>query len=209
MEKAIVSVMWEVFKEARETEGDHDESGYGSPHSTPHSTPFQSPQNTPSTPSTPSQALRGIGEARNKLEAREAQLEERERAFEAREAQFIQSFQKVNMLIVELQSDALKDRHWKTLWKELSELTLGQVWDVDLQKHESIVKDIILIAQGKMALEEFLKQVKETWNTYKLDLINYQNKCRIIRGWDVLFDKLKENQQPGIVMGLENHPKCS
>ena len=43
----------------------------------------------------------------------------------------------VNMMIVELKSDALKDRHWKTLCKQLrvslvlSELTLGQVWDVD------------------------------------------------------------------------------
>ena len=35
--------------------------------------------------------------------------------------------------------------------------------------------------------------MKETWNTYELDLINYQNKCRIIRGWDDLFNKLKEN----------------
>ena len=41
----------------------------------------------------------------------------------------------------------------------LPELTLGQVWDIDLQRHESIVKDIILVAQGEMALEEFLKQV--------------------------------------------------
>ena len=125
----------------------------------------------------------------------------------------IQSFQKVNMLIVELKSDALKDRHWKTLCKELrvnwvlSELTLGQVWDVDLQKHESIVKDIILIAQGEMALEEFLKQVKETWNTYELDLINYQNKCRIIRGWDVLFDKLKENINQVAAMKLSPYYK--
>ena len=70
----------------------------------------------------------------------------------------IQSYQKVNMLIVELKSDALKDRHWKTLCKQLgaswvlSELTVGQVWDVDLQRHEGIVKDIILVAQGEMAL---------------------------------------------------------
>ena len=49
-----------------------------------------------------------------------------------------------------------------------------QVWDIDLQRHESTIKDIILVAQGEMALEEFLKQVKETWNTYELDLINYQ-----------------------------------
>ena len=32
-----------------------------------------------------------------------------------------------------------------------------------------------------MALEEFLKQVRETWTSYALDLISYQNKCRLIR----------------------------
>jgi hypothetical protein len=69
------------------------------------------------------------------------------------------------MMIVELKSDALKERHWKLLMKQLrvnwvlSDLTLGQVWDVNLQQNESVVKDIILVAQGEMALEEFLKQV--------------------------------------------------
>ena len=32
-----------------------------------------------------------------------------------------------------------------------------------------------------MALEEYIKQVKETWTSYTLDLVNYQNKCRLIR----------------------------
>ncbi len=41
----------------------------------------------------------------------------------------------------------------------LSELSLGQIWDVDLQKNEMVVKDVLLVAQGEMALEEFLKQV--------------------------------------------------
>lgn len=69
------------------------------------------------------------------------------------------------MLVIELKSEALKDRHWKQLMKRLhvnwvvSELTLGQIWDVDLQKNELIVKDVLLVAQGEMALEEFLKQV--------------------------------------------------
>ena len=31
---------------------------------------------------------------------------------------------------------------------------------MDLQRHEGTVKDIILVAQGEMALEEFLKQVR-------------------------------------------------
>lgn len=71
------------------------------------------------------------------------------------------------MLIVELKSEALKERHWKQLTKRLgvrwvlSELTLGHVWDVDLQKNEPVVRDVILVAQGEMALEEFLKQVRE------------------------------------------------
>lgn len=69
------------------------------------------------------------------------------------------------MLVIELKSEALKDRHWKQLMKRLhvnwvlSELTLGQIWDVDLQKNEMVVKDVLLVAQGEMALEEFLKQV--------------------------------------------------
>jgi len=72
------------------------------------------------------------------------------------------------MLIVELKSEAVKERHWKRLMRQLrvswvlSELTLGHLWDVDLVKNEMIVKDVLLVAQGEMALEEFLKQVRST-----------------------------------------------
>lgn len=41
----------------------------------------------------------------------------------------------------------------------LSELTLGQVWDVDLERNEKVVRDVLLVAQGERALEEFLRQV--------------------------------------------------
>lgn len=125
----------------------------------------------------------------------------------------LQTYTKVNMLIVELKSDALKERHWKQLMKQLrvnwvlSDLTLGQVWDVNLQKNEAVVKDIILIAQGEMALEEFLKQVRESWQTYELDLINYQNKCKIIRGWDDLFNKVKEHINSVAAMKLSPYYK--
>lgn len=125
----------------------------------------------------------------------------------------LQNYIKVNILIVELKSDALKERHWKQLMKQLrvnwvlSDLTLGQVWDVNLQKNESIVKDVILVAQGEMALEEFLKQVRESWQTYELDLINYQNKCKIIRGWDDLFNKVKEHINSVAAMKLSPYYK--
>ena len=42
-------------------------------------------------------------------------------------------------------------------------------------------------------LESSLSQVRQLWSTYKLELIKYQNKCQIIRGWDDLFNKLTES----------------
>ncbi|XP_071963522.1 cytoplasmic dynein 1 heavy chain 1-like [Antedon mediterranea] len=125
----------------------------------------------------------------------------------------LKGFTKVNMYIIELKSEALKERHWKQLMKSLrvnwilAELTLGQVWDIDLLRNESIVRDIINIAQGEMALEEFLKQVRESWQSYELDMINYQNKCRIIRGWDDLFNKVKEHINSVAAMKLSPYYK--
>ena len=70
-------------------------------------------------------------------------------------------------MVTDLKSEALKDRHWKELRKRLrlnvvmAELILGHIWDADLQRNEAAVKDVILVAQGEMALEEFLKQVRK------------------------------------------------
>lgn len=97
------------------------------------------------------------------------------------------------MLVIELKSEALKDRHWKQLMKRLhvnwvlSELTLGQIWDVDLQKNEMVVKDVLLVAQGEMALEEFLKQVKRrrdkaAWSLWMLDINSvFVNRIRSVK----------------------------
>jgi dynein heavy chain 1 len=125
----------------------------------------------------------------------------------------LKGYMKVNVLVTELKSEALKERHWKQLMKklrvswQLHDLTLGQVWGVDLQRNEMIVKDVILVAQGEMALEEFLKQVREAWQTYELEMINYQNKCRIIRGWDDLFTKCKEHLNSVAAMKLSPYYK--
>ena len=47
--------------------------------------------------------------------------------------------------------------------------------------------------QGEMALEEFIKQVRELWSAYQVELVNYQNKTKLIKGWDDLFAQLKEH----------------
>ncbi|PVI03176.1 dynein heavy chain [Periconia macrospinosa] len=108
---------------------------------------------------------------------------------------------KENVILGELRSDAVRERHWVRIFKNLKphkrysaiSMTLGDVWDLKLGPSEKIIRDVITQAQGEMALEEFLKQVRETWQEYTLELVNYQNKCRLIRGWDDLFAKCSEN----------------
>ncbi|KAJ4149826.1 dynein heavy chain [Fusarium falciforme] len=113
----------------------------------------------------------------------------------------LRGFLKVNSILSDLKSDAIRERHWHKIYKQIkpqkrfspSSMTLGDVWDLNLVATEVIVKDIIAQAQGEMALEEFLKQVRETWQNYALEMVNYQNKIRLIRGWDDLFAKCSEN----------------
>ena len=113
----------------------------------------------------------------------------------------LKAYQKTTGLIAELKSEALRERHWKTLFRNLglegrvafAELSLGVLWDIDLIRNESKIKDVLLVAQGEMALEEYLRQVREFWQGYELELVNYQNKCRLIKGWDEIFEKSREH----------------
>ena len=108
---------------------------------------------------------------------------------------------KTNGLLADMKSEAVRNRHWNKIFKTLKpgkrysqlSMTLGDVWDLQLTASEPTIRDIVAQAQGEMALEEFLKQVKETWQNYSLELVNYQSKCRLIRGWDDLFARCSEN----------------
>ena len=113
----------------------------------------------------------------------------------------LRQFLKVNPLLSDMKSEAVRERHWIKIFKALKpgkryspmSMSVGDVWDLQLVASEPVIRDIVAQAQGEMALEEFLKQVRDTWQNYSLDLVNYQNKCRLIRGWDELFAKCSEN----------------
>lgn len=49
--------------------------------------------------------------------------------------------------------------------------------------------------------------MKETWTNYALDLVNYQNKTRLIRGWEDLFLKCSENLSSLTAMKLSPYYK--
>lgn len=58
-----------------------------------------------------------------------------------------------------------------------------------------------------LILGVFWLQIREVWNSYELDLVNYQNKCRLIRGWDDLFNKVKEHINSVSAMKLSPYYK--
>ena len=61
--------------------------------------------------------------------------------------------------------------------------------------------------QSHLLFGEFWLQVRDVWQTYELELVNYQNKCRIIRGWDDLFTKVKEHINSVSAMKLSPYYK--
>ena len=50
-------------------------------------------------------------------------------------------------------------------------------------------------------------QVREAWQSYELELTNYQNKCKLIKGWDDLFEKVREHINSVSAMKLSPYYK--
>lgn len=50
-------------------------------------------------------------------------------------------------------------------------------------------------------------QVREYWQSFEVDLVSYQNKTKLIRGWDDLFNKLKEHMNSLTAMKLSPYYK--
>jgi dynein heavy chain 1 len=106
----------------------------------------------------------------------------------------------------DLKTDALKDRHWKTILQKLNinvpfaELTVGMLWDNGLLDRKKDMAEILSVAQGEMAIEVFLADVRDRWTKQELDLVLYQNRVRLIRGWDDLFTALDDHTGGLILM---------
>lgn len=49
------------------------------------------------------------------------------------------------------------------------------------------------IATGENVLERMLQIVKEKWLPKELELVRYQGKCNLIKGWDDMFEQLDED----------------
>ena len=115
-------------------------------------------------------------------------------------------------ILSDLKTDALKDRHWKVILKNLginvpfSELTVGMLWEGGILARKKTIEETLTVAQGEMALEVFLQQVRDKWMKQELELVLYQNRVRLIRGWDNLFTALDDHTS-GLVL-MRSSPYC-
>ncbi|KAL5116500.1 dynein heavy chain [Pleosporales sp. CAS-2024a] len=146
---------------------------------------------------------RKIRENINKLLNMTKEMPSRMRQYQAFEyvQNTLKQLLKDNVVLTDLRSDAMQPRHWDKIFKQLKpgqrysaiSMTLGNVWDLKLGPSEKVIRHVITQAQGELALSIFLEQVKNDWQSYQLELVGYQNKCHLIRGWDALFAKCSEN----------------
>jgi dynein heavy chain 1 len=86
----------------------------------------------------------------------------------------------------------------------LQELTFGMLWDSGVLKQKKGIMEILSMAQGEMALEVFLSQVRDRWMKQELDLAVYRNRTRLIKGWDILYTALDEHM--GGLALMKNSP---
>jgi dynein heavy chain 1 len=109
-------------------------------------------------------------------------------------------------LLSDMKTEALKPRHWKVILQKLGirvgfpELTVGHLWENGIVNRKKEMVEILTVAQGEMALEQFLAQVRDRWMKQELELVLYQNRVRLIKGWDDLFATLDDHMGGLILM---------
>ncbi|CDJ57328.1 hypothetical protein EMWEY_00007760 [Eimeria maxima] len=141
-----------------------------------------------------------IRSALESLLERIKQIPARFRQYEAFEElkQKINKFLSLNMLITDMKTDSLKERHWKLILsklkirKSLTDMTIGNLWDADLSANEADIRDVLVQAQGESALEEFLRQVKDSWREREFIMVPCGGKCKVIKGWEELFQTIDD-----------------
>lgn len=64
--------------------------------------------------------------------------------------------------------------------------------DADLSANEADIRDVLVQAQGESALEEFLRQVKDSWREREFIMVPCGGKCKVIKGWEELFQTIDD-----------------
>ena len=115
--------------------------------------------------------------------------------------QKIREIERINVILMDFKSEIMRERHWNEIYSLLSftnarkkaGLTLGDFWDSPIISFEIEIRNIISIAAGEASLEEFLHSVRNTWKIKELSFVPYQDKCRLVKGFDEILALCQEH----------------
>ena len=95
-------------------------------------------------------------------------------------------------LIEMLRNPAIKERHWKRIMEEtgkatgeinIKTMTLGKVFDLELQHFEDKVTEICVEAGEEERNENNLQQIEEAWKKTNFDIGDYKLKGSDQKGY--------------------------
>lgn len=101
--------------------------------------------------------------------------------------------------IIPLKEDQVKERHLKSLFKSLnkhyrSSLTVGDVWDLQLILHESLIKSVLDQASAEKVLEDSLQTIKDFWEQSSFELFNFHGQ-NLVKNLAPLIEQASSDSQ--------------
>ena len=110
----------------------------------------------------------------------------------------IQKYLGFQPILRDLCTDALKERHWKILLEKLGvkqifkTLTIGMIWESNAIIHRKNIQEVLATAQGELALEQFLRDLRDHWIDREL-VVSTRDGAKIVVAWEGLFSTLEDN----------------
>jgi len=102
-------------------------------------------------------------------------------------------------LIEGLKSPSIHNRHWKQVVAhfkrkiEPENLTVRQLFDLDLVTNKDFFASLIKNAQGEYSLFQYLDGLENFWNNQELEFYEYKDKVFLIRGWDLIISTISDH----------------
>ncbi|KAI5960962.1 DYN1 [Candida pseudojiufengensis] len=110
----------------------------------------------------------------------------------------VKNYLDIHSIIIDLKDSSLKKRHWIKLFDQLGskledKLTVGSVWNLNLSVNFQYVREILEQARNESTIEESLIKIENNWLEKYFEFFNYENKCRLIKNWEDLFNEIDLN----------------
>ena len=115
----------------------------------------------------------------------------------------VQLFKKVMPLIMDLRSEALRERHWTQLKDEIgkqfdqngSDFTLDVVMSLGLDVYGDFIGNLAAAAAKELLIEQQLQGIQSLWEAMSIDIVPYKDKGHFkIRTTEELAASLDDNQ---------------